>query len=63
MNPNWSAKEWNAMLFEHLRLVENEAILRLTGRYSEDVALFDKIQDQALNMADVMAEGIISQFG
>lgn len=62
INPFWSESQWKAMLYEHLKLTEEEAALRLAGQYSEDVALFDKIEDQALRMADYMAGGIIKQF-
>lgn len=63
INPYWSQQEWQNMLRMHLRLVEQEAVLRLTGQYAEDVALFDTVEQQALEMADMMSEGIIAQFG
>lgn len=62
INPYWSFEEWRDMFRMHLNLVEHEAVLRLTGQYVEDVAIFDAIEQQALNMADVMSDGIISQF-
>jgi len=62
INPHWDEKDWQAMLYEHLRLVEEEATLRLTGKYAADIALYDEIEDQALEMADMMANGIIKQF-
>lgn len=62
INPYWSFEEWRDMFRMHLNLVEHEAVLRLTGQYVEDVAIFDAIEQQALSMADVMSDGIISQF-
>ncbi len=62
INPYWSQTEWQAMLYDHLELVENEAIYRLQKNYAADIALYDIIEDQALAMADVMSAGIIKQF-
>lgn len=62
INPYWSFEEWREMFRMHLDLVEKEAVLRLTGQYAEDIALFDTIEQQALSMADIMSDGIISQF-
>lgn len=62
INPYWSYEEWMDMLNMHLRLVEQEATLRLQGQYEQDVALYDTLEEQALEMADVMSSGIISQF-
>ena len=62
INQYWSFEEWRDMFRMHLNLVEQEAILRLTGKYAEDVGLFDTIEQQALSMADIMSDGIISQF-
>lgn len=62
INPNWSKSHWTIMLHDHLQLTETEAMERLAGKYAQDVALFDAIEDQALVMADEMAEGIIRQF-
>lgn len=62
INPYWSYPEWKDMLRHHLKLVEEEAVLRLTKKYKDDIALYDTIEEQALQMADTMSKGIISQF-
>lgn len=62
INPNWLKSHWTIMLHDHLQLTETEATERLTGQYEQDVSLFDAIEDQALTMADDMADGIIKQF-
>lgn len=62
INPYWSLREWQLMLFDHLKLTEQEAVERLGGQYENDVALFDAMIDQGMRMADVMANGIIRQF-
>ena len=62
MNPFWNRETWTDMLYDHLEMTENEAALRLTGKYPEDIAEFNRIEDEALKMADVMSDGIIRQF-
>jgi hypothetical protein len=62
INPFWSRRKWRDMLFEHLRLLEDEVSFRISGQYALDVANFDRIEAQALEMADIMSAGIIKQF-
>lgn len=62
INPYWTFRQWQDMMYHHLELVEDEAIKRLSGKYAEDIALYDIIEEQALEMADMMSRGIISQF-
>jgi hypothetical protein len=50
------------MLYNHLKLTEDEAIQRLNKQYSSDIKTFDEIESQALSMADVMFYGIIKAF-
>ena len=61
INPSWSESRWKRMLFDHLRMTEDEAVLRLNRRYAEDIENYDRIEGQALEMADYMAQGIINQ--
>jgi hypothetical protein len=61
-NPNWPLEEMKAMLYEHLNLTTQEAIARKTANYDADVAAFDNVHLQALEMADMLTEGIIQQF-
>lgn len=62
INPYWDRQVWRSMLYDHLKMTENEASLRLNGQFAGDVALFDSIESQALKMADYMVEGIRRQF-
>lgn len=62
INPYWSAKDWQSMMHEHLALTKTEAVELLTKKYAESISTFDRIEQQALTMADVMAYGIARQF-
>ncbi|MGI6730684.1 MAG: glycosyltransferase [Anaerovoracaceae bacterium] len=62
INPYWDESLWRDMLYDHLRMVENELNTRMNKDYKENVASFDMMEAQALNMADVMASGLIQQF-
>ena len=62
INHCWSETKWKAMLYDHLEMTEKEAVLRLNGKYAEDIRVFDSIEKEALKMADYMTQGIIRQF-
>ncbi len=62
INPYWSMQQWQTMLYEHLALTKTEAVNILTGKYAEGISVFDQIEMQALEMADVMTYGIVMQF-
>ena len=62
-NPNnWPLDETKAMMREHLDLTLQEATAHLTGDYAADIAAYDKIHGQILEMADMLSSGIIAQF-
>ncbi len=58
INPDWSVDDWSAMLEEHLKLLSDNIAEMLAGNYEESIKQFDDIEMQAIEMADVMAEGI-----
>ena len=62
VNPCWSRTEWREMLFEHLGFVSEEAITLINGEYEKNILVYDDLELQSLEMADMMSEGIIKQF-
>jgi hypothetical protein len=63
VNPrNWKRAALLAMLDEHLRLTTQEAIARLQGNWTADVAAYDRVHRHALTMADALSAGLVAQF-
>ncbi|WP_254124824.1 acetylglutamate kinase [Neobacillus sp. 114] len=62
INPFISRKEFQEMFFEHLALTEREAVLILQQNFKESIAVFDKIELEALEMADTITFAIVKQF-
>ena len=62
-NPHhWPEAEMTAMMREHLDLTLQEASARLNGDWAADIAAYDQIHIQILHMADMLTDGIVSQF-
>ena len=63
VNPrHWKLAAMKAELRTHLRLTTNEAVARLTGDWTADVAAYDQIHVHALHVADVLSSGLVKQF-
>lgn len=62
INPYWSSRQWQTFLYDHLKMTKDEAVFRLSGRYAEDIKIYDSIEAEALQMADYMTRGILQQF-
>lgn len=62
-NPeNWSLAEMDQMMRDHLDATTREAVARHQGNWDADVAAYDAVHVQALEMADMLSGGIIAQF-
>jgi hypothetical protein len=62
-NPrNWPLGMMSAMMKQHLALTTKEAVARLTGNWSADVAAYDQVHAEILQMADMLSTGVIRQF-
>ena len=62
INPYWSRDDWKKMMHRHLQLVKAEAVDMLTKDFKDSIKVYDEIERQSLEMADVMSAGIIKQF-
>jgi hypothetical protein len=62
-NPkSWPLAGMAAMMNRHLALTTDEAVARLQHRWAADVAAYDKVHAEILQMADMLSSGIIAQF-
>ncbi|WP_312503305.1 LysM peptidoglycan-binding domain-containing protein [Lacrimispora sp.] len=62
INPNWSVDDWQDMLYNHLAMTKAEANDILTQNFEDSINVFADIEREALEMADVMTQGITQQF-
>ena len=63
VNPrHWRLATMKAELRMHLKLTTDEAVARLTGNWTADVAAYDKIHRHALLRADLLSAGLVKQF-
>ena len=63
VNPRyWKLGVLKAEMRKHLNLTTQEAVARLRGDWSADVAAYDRIHDHILHMSDYLAAGLVKQF-
>lgn len=62
-NPsNWPQADVLDLLIQHLNLTKGEVVARLQANWDDDISAFDSIFTEILTVADVLADGIVSQF-
>jgi hypothetical protein len=62
-NPrNWPLADMKKMMRDHLDLTTAELVAYLQKDWNGGVAAYDRVHDQILHMADMLAEGIAKQF-
>lgn len=62
-NPHyWPLAVLKAEMHRHLELTTEEAVARLQGNWTADVAAYDKVHRHILHMSDTLANGIVKQF-
>jgi hypothetical protein len=62
INPYLGEEEVRKMFYEHLALLKFEAVSMIQKNYKAGVEVFDKIEAQALEMSDMIANAIVRQF-
>jgi hypothetical protein len=63
VNPRyWKLGTMKAEMHMHLKLTTDEAVARLQGKWTTDVAAYDKVNRHILHMSDMLSDGIVKQF-
>ena len=62
INPFLSKEAIRKMFYEHLALTKQEAVYMIQKNYKASIDTFDKIEAEALEMADAISDGIVKQF-
>lgn len=63
LNPDfWPLHEMRMHMRMHLDLTLQEAVARLHGDFKADIAAYDQVHLQILEMADLLSDGIIHRF-
>ena len=63
VNPkHWELATMKAEMHKHLDLTTQEAVARLQGNWSADVAAYDQIHEHILHMSDLLSAGLVKQF-
>ena len=62
-NPrNWPLSMTRSMMRKHLKLTTDEAVGHLQGHFDADIAAYDAVHREILQMSDMLSSGIVKQF-
>lgn len=62
INPYWTIEEWKELLKDHIELIKAEVSYFLGENYDNNALIYDDMEKQALEIADLMTVGIVEQF-
>lgn len=62
VNPYWQEEDIRQALYDYLENTKLEAVAMMTENYQEGINLFGNAEEDALEMADMMAQGLVRQF-
>ena len=62
INPNWAAADLQRMFSEYMNLTKEEIDATMSQNFEDSINVFADIERGALEMADMMTKGIVSQF-
>lgn len=63
LNPeNWPLRKTKPMMKSYLDLTLEQALARWNGDFEKDIESYDKVHTHALEIADMLSEGIINRF-
>ncbi|WP_339252630.1 hypothetical protein NSQ43_02160 [Sporosarcina sp. FSL W8-0480] len=62
INPYIDKEAMRKMLYSHLEMTKLEAVCMIQRNFQLEVEVFDRIEAEALMMADMISEGIFKQF-
>ena len=63
VNPRyWKLGAMKAEMHKHLDLTTQEAVARLQGNWTADVAAYDRVHQHILHMSDLLSQGLVKQF-
>ena len=63
LNPeNWPLRKTRPIMKVYLDLTLEQALARWNGDFEKDIEAYDKVHNHALEIADMLSEGIINRF-
>ncbi|NLP31307.1 MAG: acetylglutamate kinase [Clostridiales bacterium] len=62
INPYWTKKDWQKAFYIHLEQVEELVDSLINESYNAVILITDELESHALDMAEMMWQGIIKQF-
>ncbi|MCL2540273.1 MAG: LysM peptidoglycan-binding domain-containing protein [Firmicutes bacterium] len=62
LNSHYGFNDLKNMLYKHLELTTKEVSNRMAGNFPADIAAFDEVEKEALDMADYFTSGLIKEF-